>query len=178
MINAHVLAVTNFAKDFKVECDASHIGIGTVLSQKVRFVAYFGEKLNNALSQYIVYNVQFYAIIHALKFRGITLSRWNSCWTLTTKRKILIEGMLSWLLFLGSTCFTSCIWWDSSMRRPMPHALSRKARVLVTLRPPMVSFDSLKDQYTSDPYLVLFWSLVSELRLTMLLYTSFRRGFV
>uniref|UniRef100_A0A2N9IHN7 Integrase catalytic domain-containing protein n=1 Tax=Fagus sylvatica TaxID=28930 RepID=A0A2N9IHN7_FAGSY len=62
-----VMRLSDFTKLFEVECDASSLGIGGVLSQERHPIAYFSEKLNDAKLSWVEY-LQHYSF--ALKHKA------------------------------------------------------------------------------------------------------------
>jgi len=66
LYEASVLAVPNFNKLFEVDYDASGVGIGAILMQDERLIAYFSEKLNDSRKNYSTYDKEFYALVRAL----------------------------------------------------------------------------------------------------------------
>ena len=67
LTNEPILALPNFSKTFELECDASGVGISSVLLHGTHPIAYFSEKLHGATLNYPTYDKELYALVRALQ---------------------------------------------------------------------------------------------------------------
>jgi hypothetical protein len=62
LTHAPLLQLSDFGKSFELECYASGIGIGGVLLQEGKPVAYFSEKFSGTSLNYSTYDKELYAL--------------------------------------------------------------------------------------------------------------------
>jgi hypothetical protein len=67
LTTAPVLAQPDVSKPFDIYCDASRIGLGCVLMQDNRVIAYVSRALRTHEQNYPTHDLELAAIIHALK---------------------------------------------------------------------------------------------------------------
>jgi len=67
LTQAPVLSLSCFSKVFEVECDACGVGIGGVLTQEGKPLAFFSENLCDSRRKYSTYDKELYAILRCLE---------------------------------------------------------------------------------------------------------------
>jgi hypothetical protein len=67
LTHAPLLQLPDFNKTLELECDASGIGLGGVLLQEWKPVAYFSEKLSGPVLNYSTYDKELYALVRCLQ---------------------------------------------------------------------------------------------------------------
>ena len=153
---APVLALPNFNHVFQVECDASGLGIGGVLSQLNRPIAFFSEKFNETRRRYSTYDKEFYAIVRSLEYwRHYLLPNEFILYSDHQALKF-IQGQAKlnprhakWVETLQD--FTFVIRHKAGTANTVADALSRRPSLMVTTTAHVVGFDPLKHLYVDDP---------------------------
>lgn len=56
-----------FDLPFELHCDACKLGVGAMLSQQSFPMSFFSENLSRSRTRYITYDVEFYAVVQAIK---------------------------------------------------------------------------------------------------------------
>jgi hypothetical protein len=67
LTHAPLLQLPDFGKTFELECNASGIGIGGLLLQEGKLIAYFSENLSGTSLNYSTYDKKLYAFVRVLE---------------------------------------------------------------------------------------------------------------
>uniref|UniRef100_A0A2N9G9G1 Reverse transcriptase n=1 Tax=Fagus sylvatica TaxID=28930 RepID=A0A2N9G9G1_FAGSY len=155
LCSAPVLALPNFNKAFEIECDASGIGIGVVLMQDRRPIAFFSEKLSGASLKYPTYDKELYALVRALETWQHYL--WPREFVIHTDHESLKhlkgQGKLNqrqarWLEYIET--FPYVIHYKQGKENIVADALSRRYVLLTSMSAKLLGFEYVKDMYADD----------------------------
>ncbi|XP_057785651.1 uncharacterized protein LOC131003187, partial [Salvia miltiorrhiza] len=155
LTHAPVLSLPNFSKSFEIECDASGVGIGAVLMQERRPIAYFSEKLNGATLSYPTYDKELYALVRALQTWQHYL--WPNEFVIHTDHESLkhLKGQhklnkrhARWMEFIET--FPYVIKYKQGKENVVADALSRRYALISTLDAKLLGFECIKSLYEHD----------------------------
>ncbi|GJR74756.1 putative nucleotidyltransferase, ribonuclease H [Tanacetum coccineum] len=152
-----ILVLLNFSKVFKLHTDALKVAIGGFLSQGGRPVAYFSEKLTEPKSRYTTYDLEFYAVVQAVKHwrhylfhkEFVLFTDHDSLRHIRTQDKVSHKHG-RWLAFLEK--FTFVVKHKTGVSNRAADALSRRSNLLVSMQVDVPGLDVIREQLTLDPY--------------------------
>lgn len=155
LTTAPLLTLPNFDKLFTLECDALIIGIGAVLSQDGKPVAFFSEKLSDARQKWSTYELKFYAIYRFVHHweqylfqREFVLYTDHEALKYFNNQRKLNRMHGRWISYLQR--FSFILKYKYVQQNTVADALSRRAELLVTLKNEIIGFKHLKDLYAED----------------------------
>jgi len=157
LTTAPVLALPDFGKTFEIECDASRIGIGGVLMQERRPIAYFSDKLSGPTLNYSVYDKELYALVRSLETwqhylfpkEFVIHSDHESLKHLKGQLK-LNQRHAKWCEFIES--FPYVVKYKKGKENVVADALSRRHALLTQLDAKILGLESIKEIYITDSY--------------------------
>ncbi|XP_071933758.1 uncharacterized protein [Coffea arabica] len=130
-------------------------GIGAVLLQEGRPVAYFSEKLNGAALNYSTYDKELMALVralqtwqHYLRPREFVLHTDHESLKHIKSQDKLSKRHARWITFIDS--FTFVIKYKTGKTNVVADALSRRHTLITTLDAKLLGFEFLKELYATD----------------------------
>ncbi|KAK1648950.1 hypothetical protein QYE76_066755 [Lolium multiflorum] len=158
LTEAPLLVLPDFSKTFEIECDASGLGIGGVLMQNGKPVAYYSEKLDGARLNYPIYDKELYALVRVLEVwqhylwpREFIIHSDHESLKYLKSQHTLNKRHAKWVEFIES--FPYVIKYKKGKDNVVADALSRKLTLLLTrLDFHVLGLDEIKEQYASDTF--------------------------
>lgn len=137
LVLAPILALPDFTTVFKLHCDACKTGVGAVLSQQGRPIAFYSEKIVGSRARYSTHDVEFYAIVQAIQQwrhylfhqEFIIFTDHDALKHLDSQSKIS-SWHASWIAYLQQ--FTFVIRHQSGKTNKVADALSQRHTLLAT----------------------------------------------
>jgi hypothetical protein len=155
LTHAPLLQLPNFDKVFELECDASGIGLGAVLLQDHKPIAYFSEKLSGAALKYSTYDKELYALVRTLQTwqhylwpREFIIHSDHEALKHIRTQTNLNRRHAKWVEFIES--FPYIIKHKNGKENVIADALSRRHMMLSQLDFKIFGLQALKDQYVND----------------------------
>ena len=155
LTSAPLLALPDFCKTFEIECDASGVGIGGVLMQDRRPIAYFSEKLSGPTLNYSVYDKELYALVKCLETwqhyllpkEFVIHSDHESLKHLKSQLK-LKRRHAKWCEFIES--FPYIVKYKKGKDNIVADALSRRCALVTQLDAKVLGLELIKTLYSTD----------------------------
>lgn len=155
LTHAPLLQLPDFNKTFELECDASGIGLGGVLLQEGKPVAYFSEKLSGPSLNYSTYDKELLALVRTLETwqhylwpkEFVIHSDHESLKHIHSQAK-LNRRHAKWVEFIES--FPYVIKHKKGKENIIADALSRRYTMLSQLDFKIFGLETIKEQYIND----------------------------
>ncbi|XP_061375179.1 uncharacterized protein LOC133317331, partial [Gastrolobium bilobum] len=155
MMSLPELALPNFDEEFIVETDASGVGMGAVLMQHGRPIAYFSQAFSEKDKMLSVYEKELKAIVFSIqKWRQYLLGRHFIVRTdqrslkYLTEQRVLIDGQHKWVAKLMGFDFE--IQYKPGLENKVADALSRMMECKVMSTPVSSDLQKLSDEALAD----------------------------
>ena len=155
LTHAPILSLPNFNATFELECDASGVGIGAVLLQGKKPVAYFSEKLNGAALSYPTYDKELYALVralhvwqHYLRPREFVIHTDHESIKHLRSQSGINKRHVKWSSFIET--FPYVIKYKTGKENVVADALSRRYALITMLSSQILGFSHVKHAYVGD----------------------------
>jgi hypothetical protein len=151
LTHAPLLQLLDFGKTFDLECDANGIGIGCVLLQEGKPIAYFSEELSGPSLNYLTYDKELYALVHVLETWQHYI--WPKEFVIHSDHESLkhIRGQeklnkrhAKWVEFIETFPY------KKGKENVIADALSKRYNMLSQLNHKIFGFESIKELYATD----------------------------
>jgi hypothetical protein len=155
LTHAPLLQLPDFGKTFELECDASGVGIGGVLMQNGKPVAYFSEKMTGPVLNYSTYDKELYALVRSLQTwrhylwpKEFVIHSDHESLKYIRSQNNLNRRHAKWVEFIES--FPYIIKHKKGKDNVIADALSRRYTMLSQLDCRLFGLESIKAQYALD----------------------------